>query len=199
MCPFSSSWFFLTFFDFCSFLTGWQVTDAANLVSIMNFIVGASPIFGYIVDRFGRRHFFFTVGSALLTLSFLVLGTTTDTNPAVWFVFLGLSVAITQPNVVATVPMLVNERVTAQAYAVLSLVNNAGMLFLPPIVGRLRSSTGGFGPAIAIFTGIASLSLLSALILLVLDWRRGNVFSLPPSASGPKGRGILDTSKSIFM
>jgi MFS family permease len=178
------------------FFAGWSLPVATVLVSFTNFIVGTSPLFGHFVDRYGGRTLFFTFGSFLLALSFFAIGHYQDQSPALWYITMGLSVAIMQANVLSAVPLIISERVSAQGYAVLSLVNNFGMLVLPPLVGYLRSTTGSFNAPIQLFTFIASLSFVCSLVFIVLDRKSGgSVFQTQSSSK----RGSVDPSRDIFM
>lgn len=76
---------------------GYDSTDAGRVTSYLYAAILMSPVFGYLVDRFGHRSLVQIIVSALIVPCFGALHFTTW-SPAVIFILLGLCFSITEAN-----------------------------------------------------------------------------------------------------
>lgn len=131
----------------------------------------ATPLFGLLTDRIGRRALLMTFGSLLLLPSFLVMGYT-NLSLFVPIAMLGVSFSLIPAVMWPSVAYIVPERRLGSAYALMTLCQQLGMAAVPWMIGRANDMLGaapetpeGYNGMIWILTGLASLGLLFALLL----------------------------------
>jgi MFS family permease len=131
----------------------------------------ATPAFGWMVDRFGRRALFMTLGSLLLTLSFVTLALT-DWDLGVSTALIGISFSLVPAVLWPAVSMLVEPRRLGTAFGLMTMLQNIGMAACNVAVGRLNDAShasagnpDGYLPMLAFFGALSFLSLLFAWLL----------------------------------
>ena len=161
----------------------------------------ATPIFGYMVDRVGRRSLFMTAGSLLLLPLFLMV---TYLPPgfeiSLWLPFfgsfsvpvtlfvvmllLGISFSLIPAVMWPAVAYIIEQRRLGSAYAMMTLCQQLGMAAIPWLIGWTNDAfqagpgnPAGYAPGMWIFTALASLGLLFSYLL----WR---------TEKGPGGHGL---------
>jgi len=143
----------------------------------------ATPIFGWIADRYGRRALSMVFGSLLLPLSFvgLVMGA-----EGLWLttVLLGISFSLIPAVLWPSVVKLVEASRLGTAYGLLFMVQAAGMTVANIVAGWLNDvngagadNPGGYTPMIIFFASLA----LGAFFFAVALWRR---------ETGPRNHGL---------
>lgn len=139
-----------------------------------------TPLFGWIVDRWGRRASLMVFGSLLFAPTYFVLGAT-HVNPVLPMAVMGVAFSLVPAALWAAVPLIIAEKRLGTAYGVLTLIQNAGMTLLPWIAGGLTDRTGGYGAAMFLFGALGTTALLSALLLLRRERSdRGHGLERPP-------------------
>ena len=134
----------------------------------------ATPLFGWIADRYGRRALSMVFGSLLLPLSFvgLVMG-----EGGLWVttVLLGISFSLVPAVLWPSVIKLVEAKRLGTAYGLLFMLQAVGMTLSNVVAGWLNdlNSAGadnpaGYGPMILFFALLA----VGALVFSVALWRR---------------------------
>lgn len=143
----------------------------------------ATPLFGYMVDRIGRRSLFMTIGSLLLLPLFLMV---TYLPPGfdvrlwlpffgnfelpilllVTMIFLGIAFSLIPAVMWPSVAYIVEQRRLGSAFALMTLCQQVGMALVPWLIGLLndRFLAGpehpqGYAPGMWLFTALASLGL----------------------------------------
>jgi MFS family permease len=151
----------------------------------------ATPLFGFIVDRVGKRSLFMTVGSLLLLPVFIILAYS-DWNLWITTVMLGISFSLVPAVLWPSVAYLVEEDRLGTAYGLMTMVQNIGLTVFNLAAGWLNDvndagahNPDGYLPMLWMF-GILSLAGLLFSVLL-----RGR-------ESGPHGHG-LETLKASGM
>jgi MFS family permease len=166
----------------------------------------ATPLFGLLVDRVGRRSLFMAAGSAVLLPLFLVVmyappGTAVEVAlpwteavaiPATLLAvmsILGVVYSLIPAIMWPAVAYIIEQRRLGSAYAVMTFCQQIGVAAMPWTIGRLNDSFGagpqnpaGYNPGLWLFTALASLGLLFSFLL----WR---------TESGPGAHG-LETIKA---
>ena len=104
----------------------------------------ASPVFGWVTDRHGRRNALMTLGTLTLALSFVILGAT-DLNLWVTTALVGLSYSLVPAIVWPAVAALVDARRLGVAYGLMSVLQNLGIAIVNVVVGWLNDR-GHAGP-----------------------------------------------------
>jgi MFS family permease len=133
----------------------------------------ATPLFGLVVDRIGRRALLMAFGSLLLVPSFLVLGYT-NLSLFVPVAMLGISFSLIPAVMWPSVAYIVPQRRLGSAYALMTLCQQLGVAAVPWLIGRANDAFGagpanpaGYNTMIWILTALASVGLLFSFLL----WR----------------------------
>jgi MFS family permease len=143
----------------------------------------ATPVFGLIADRFGRRAMLLTIGAALMPMTFAILGLT---HWSLWIstALMGLSFSVIPAVIWPSTAMLVDPRRIGTAFGLINVLQSLGMGALNLSAGWLNDvsragprNPGGYDPMLLMF-GLVSLAGFAAVAAL---WRR---------ESGPHGHGL---------
>lgn len=133
----------------------------------------ATPLFGLVVDRIGRRALLMGFTSLLLLPSFLLLGYT-GISLFVPVAMLGVSFSLIPAVMWPSVAHIVPQRRLGSAYALMTLCQQLGVAAVPWLIGRANDALGagatnpaGYSGMIWILAALASAGLLFAFLL----WR----------------------------
>jgi MFS family permease len=180
--PFRST-FAIVFFQDAKKLS---LADAGLVNSWVFFAaIFATPVFGLIADRFGRRAMLLTLGAALMPLTFAILGLT---HWSLWIstALMGLSFSVIPAVIWPSTAMLVEPARLGTAFGLINVLQSLGMAALNLAAGWLNDRAGagphnpaGYDPMLLMF-GLFSLAGFAAVAAL---WRR---------ESGPHGHGLND-------
>jgi MFS family permease len=139
----------------------------------------ATPIFGLMVDRVGRRASLMTYASLGLLPAFLIMGYT-EVSLFVPVALLGVSFSLIPAVMWPSVAYIVEARRLGSAYSLMTLCQQVGVAAVPWLLGRANDALGA-GPArpegyvamIWILTALASFGLLFAFLLWNTERGRG--------------------------
>ena len=161
----------------------------------------ATPLFGYLVDRVGRRSLFMTAGSLiLLPLFLMVTYLPAGFDVPLWLpvfgsfslpitllivmLLLGVAFSLIPAVMWPSVAYIVPQQRLGSAYAMMTLCQQVAMAAIPWVIGRTNdlfeagpTNPAGYAPGMWIFTGLASLGLLFSFLL----WK---------TERGPSGHGL---------
>jgi MFS family permease len=161
----------------------------------------ATPLFGLMVDKVGRRSFFMGVGSLVLLPLFLIvtyapagplmnvglplLGTSEiPLTLLVVMILLGMVFSLIPAVMWPSVAYIVEQRRLGTGYALMTLCQQVGMAIIPWLIGFTNDwfqaspdNPEGYAPGMWIFTALASLGLFFSFML----WR---------TERGPGGHGL---------
>ena len=150
--------------------------DAASLMNSHVFLAAiiATPLFGLLVDRYGRRGLLMAAGSLLLPATFAVLGLA---HGSLWVatVMMGVSFSLVPAVLWPSVTFLVEERRYGTAFGLMTMLQAVGLTLGNLIAGYLNdrfgaseSNPAGYEPMLWFF-GLLS---LAALVFAVALWLR---------------------------
>jgi len=134
----------------------------------------ATPLFGWIADRYGHRALSMVFGSLLLPLAFVLAMMGAE---AVWAttVLLGISYALVPAVLWPSVIKLVEANRLGTAYGLLFMLQNIGLTVCNLVAGWLNDlnnagadNPAGYGPMITFFIVIS----LGGLVFSIALWRR---------------------------
>jgi MFS family permease len=171
---------------------GLALADASRMNSyVFLAAIFATPAFGLLVDRTGRRAFYMAFGSLLLMSTFPIL---LYTNWSLWVstVLIGIAFSLVPAVLWPSVAYLVEERRLGTAYGVMTMLQNVGLTGANFAAGALNdfggagaSNPGGYRWMLWMFTILS----LSGLVFSELLRRR---------ETGPGGHG-LETIRASGM
>lgn len=151
----------------------------------------ATPLFGLMVDRIGRRSLLMTIGSIILlplflAATYLPAGTEITLSMPLFgeanipitllviMVMYGIVFSLIPAVMWPSVAYIVEQRRLGSAYALMTLCQQVGMAIVPWLIGITNDTfdagahnPAGYAPGMWIFTALSSLGLLFAFLL----WR----------------------------
>lgn len=143
----------------------------------------ATPVFGFLADRWGRRSLMMMVAMMLMPLVFLILGTT-DWSLWISTALMGISFSVVPAIIWPSTTMLVEPRRLGTALGLVNLVQNLLLAASNLAAGWLADSAHA-GPAhpsgYDVMLWYFGLLSLVAFVSVALLWRR---------ESGPHGHGL---------
>jgi MFS family permease len=168
------------------FQHGYDLTlEAASLMNSYVYLAAifASPLFGWLADRYGRRTSLLLFGSLLLPITFGLLGIG---GVDLWLitVLIGISFSLVPALLWPSVAHVVEPARIGTAYGLMTLLQNAGLTVSNYVVGRLNDAGGanaanpeGYAAMLWYFGILAVVAVVFALLL-----RRREI--------GPQGHGL---------
>ena len=159
--------------------------DAAGLANSWVFFAAifATPIFGALADRFGRRATLLVFGAALMPMTFFLLGAT---HAPIWIstALMGASFSVIPAVIWPSTAMLASPQRLGTAFGVINVLQSLGMFACNWAAGKLNDgfhagaqNPAGYGPMMIMFGALSLVSLAATLGL----WARER---------GPKGHGL---------
>jgi len=143
----------------------------------------ATPVFGFLIDKVGKRSLFMALGSLALVPVFMILGYT-QWNVWIPTALLGIAFSLVPAVLWPSVPHLVDEKRLGTGYGVMTLLQNVGLSVMNIAAGALNDANraGVSNPA-----GYLPMLWMFALVSLA-----GLAFSalLRARETGPLGHGL---------
>eukprot|EP00299_Pterocystis_sp_00344_P017598 c8818_g1_i1.p1 GENE.c8818_g1_i1~~c8818_g1_i1.p1 ORF type:complete len:494 (+),score=69.69 c8818_g1_i1:39-1484(+) len=182
--------FSCSIFPFLDFATPliyekWNLSavEAGRTVSIVTLAsVVLSPIFGWMMDRYGCRPLTMALGGFILAPAFALMATT-QVSPLALCMMVGVGFALVPSALWASIPLIVKENMVGTAFGMMSALQNFGLFMMPLIVGQLRQTSGSYTTACMIFATLSAVSCVSALVLIRVDSQgMQSVLGLPSGA-----------------
>ena len=168
------------------FIDAWELTRdvAGQFNSILPLAAMiATPIFGLMCDKMGKRALFMIFGSILLLPVYLMMGLQV-TPLSIPVIMMGIAFSLIPAVMWPSVAYIVEERRLGTAYAVMFLIQQLGVAGMNWLVGRTNdvnqasaSNPDGYIPMLMIFSVLGFLALAFAIML-----RR--------EETGPNGHGL---------
>jgi MFS family permease len=177
----------LTFYQVASKImqeTGrkYSQTTASLFLAIPNFVsIGASPLFGLLVDSKGYSLSFLVIASAVLSSCHVMfLGDAYEwffIHPAAIMTVIGFAYALGAAAMWPLLPHIVRKSLTTTGFGLMTAIQNLGLSVFPLLISYLRDLDGikgtraQYGVPIIIFIICVTVSSLFAIWLWVLDKR----------------------------
>lgn len=98
-----------------------------------------TPIFGKLVDRYGKRATLMMLGSALLIPCHLLIGYT-FIPPIIPIFIIGIALSLVPAALWAAIPMMVPEKRLGTAFGVVGWIQNFGLWLFPILAGRISDA-----------------------------------------------------------
>ena len=130
-----------------------------------------APLAGALIDRIGRRASLMLLGCALMVPAYLLLGLT-GMRPIGPMLILGASFVIVPAALWPTVPLIVEEARLGTAYALMTLIQNVGLMAFPWLNGFLREHTGTYTASMLMFACLGLIAFVLSVGLRLLARQR---------------------------
>jgi MFS family permease len=135
---------------------------------IMIAAIPSVPIFGWASDKIRRRKPFIIVGSFLMALALMASGFARGFSLLLYVIALGITNSMVPPLVMTMPSEIFNSGSVGIGFGILTICQNIGITFGPPLAGYLLASTGSMELT---FIGVAMFALLGSLVASTLETR----------------------------
>ncbi len=140
-----------------------------------------TPLFGFMVDRFGRRATMMMLGSLLLVPVHLSLALT-HFSPVVAMIVLGVAFSLVPAAMWPAIPIMVEEKRLGTAFGLMTLIQNVGLTIFNWLAGKITDlSAGNYQNTIIMFALLGGLGFGFALLLRQAAAKEGSRIELPTS------------------
>ena len=156
----------------------------------------ATPLFGLLVDRVGRRALFMMAGSALLVPAFVLLVPGLGLTPTLYLpiALLGVAFSLVPAVMWPSVTYVVEQHRLGTAYALMTLVQQVGVMVMNWAIGAAndaaaasQANPAGYAPGMWLFSLLGFLGIVFAILLRRAETgpaRTGSRRSRPPDLLG---------------
>ncbi|MCX6152897.1 MAG: MFS transporter [Candidatus Kapabacteria bacterium] len=141
--------------------------------------IGFTPLFGWIVDKYGKRATLMIYGSILLLVVHLLIAFT-HVSPFIPFLCAGIAFSLVPSAMWPSVALIVEENKLGTAYGLMASIQNLGLFAFPILAGNILDSTNigitaemvdtgkavlNYQMTILMFAGLGVLSIIFAVLL----------------------------------
>lgn len=164
---------------------GFSSTTAGMIIAI-TYLISAlfSPFLGRIIDKIGKRCYFMILSAGLMFIAHMVYVFLPDCDECPdgipILILLGIGYALYASVMWASIPLVVDPKTVGTAFGLTTAVQNFGLCIAPLIVGAIADSTHakhGFMWVSVFFSVCAAIGILTGLMILCLDNRRGGILN----------------------
>ncbi len=171
--------FFLNKFNMTSIESG-EITSLLPLGTLL-----FTPLFGFLIDKYGRAASAMIFGSALLLIIHSLFAFT-NIQPHLPMILLGIAFSLVPASMWPSMVKLVDEKQIGTAYGLMYSIQNLGLFSFPILAGFILDKTNpgqpeslNYTPTIIMFAALGLLGFLFALLLKRVDKKRGFGIDLP--------------------
>ena len=136
------------------------------------FAMIATPIFGYVADRIGKRARLMVFGSVLLLPVYLMMAYT-HVSLYIPMAMMGIAFSLIPAVMWPSVAYIVGQEKLGTAYGLMTMIQNIGLAGFNLVIGWANDTAGagldnpgGYTPGMWIFSGLGVLGFVFALLLL---------------------------------
>lgn len=144
-----------------------------------------TPLFGFLIDRYGKAATAMIFGSGILLLIHLNFAFL-QIPPHIPMILLGISFSLVPAAMWPTMVRLVDDKQIGTAYGLMYSIQNLGLFIFPILSGYIldlsnpgQPETLNYTPTMLMFAGLGLLGLFFASLLKIEDKRKGFGVDLP--------------------
>lgn len=190
--PFRSTFSIQYFMD----VKGMNLADAGTANSyVFAAAIFATPIFGLVADRIGRRASLLTFAAALMPLTFILLAAT-DYGLWVTTILMGLSFSVIPAVIWPSTAMLVEKHRVGTAFGLINMIQSLGLAAANYGAGHLNDlfkagpdNPEGYDAMLLMFAVLSLIAFISTVLLMVRERRQ--------PGKGIEAREILQSDVSL--
>jgi MFS family permease len=174
-------------FDIKFFLEAYRMTReaAGNLSAFLpQAAMIATPLFGLLIDKVGKRALFMAVGSLIIVPAYLLMLPSLHITPYVSMSLIGIAFSLIPAVMWPSVAYIVDEKRLGTAYALMALIQQLGVAIIDESIGWLNDHFAANAANPSGYNGM--LYLVSALGFLGLFFS----FMLWQTERGPHAHGL---------
>ncbi len=172
--------------DFFADKFGFTDVQSGRITSLLPLgTLGFTPLFGFLIDRYGKSATAMIFGSILLLTVHLSFGIT-NILPYAPMVLLGIAFSLVPASMWPSMVKLVPDKQIGTAYGLMYSIQNLGLWGFPLIAGILLDKTNPGNPEVAdytapifMFAGLGLFGLIFALLLKYEDKKKHFGVELP--------------------
>ncbi|MDY0078750.1 MAG: MFS transporter [Bacteroidales bacterium] len=158
-------------------MTSVQSGEITSLLPLGTLIF--TPLFGFLIDRYGKAATAMIFGSSILLLIHLNFAFT-DLPPHIPMILMGISFSLVPAAMWPTMVRLVEDKQIGTAYGLMYSIQNLGLFAFPILSGTILDNTNpgnpdvlNYTPTMLMFAGLGLLGVVFAVLLKVEDKRKG--------------------------
>jgi MFS family permease len=144
------------------------VEESGFATSLLYIAIVAAPIFGFIIDNYGKRAIIQLIASCNIPLAFLALHYQ-YVGANIGMSYLGVAFAITESNGLAMIVEYVESNVLGTAYGILGCLISLALLIEPLAVGTIYEYYKSFDQTMTVFVILSLIGVLSAFFIFLFD------------------------------
>jgi len=171
--------FFLNKFNMTSVQSG-EITSLLPLGTLL-----FTPLFGFLIDKYGRAASAMILGSALLLIIHSLFAFT-NIQPHLPMILLGIAFSLVPASMWPSMVKLVDEKQIGTAYGLMYSIQNLGLFGFPILAGMILDATNpgqtenlNYTPTIIMFAALGLIGLVFSLLLKRTDKKHGFGIDLP--------------------
>lgn len=171
---FYSSIFPFTTFAPSFFCEKWHYDqDYAGKVTsiILTFSIICTPIFGALIDRYGKRGKAMMAGSLILIPTYIIMGYT-QINPIYPMCVMGIAFSLVPAAMWPSLPLIIEESRLGTAYGLMTMIQNIGLAVFPFVIGWVRDYTGNYSAAMLVFSSLGVIGFVFSILLTASERER---------------------------
>ena len=155
---------------------------AGTMISMIPFFtIIFTPLFGYLVDRFGKAANWMILGSGAVLSGHLIIAFAPQGSAAFGFIgiaLLGLGYSLVPSAMWPSVPKLVPEKNLGTAYSLIYWIQNVGLFFVPKIVGSIFAAHSGLEAVSLVEFLFIGLGIVAVSVALILKKKSKNILEI---------------------
>jgi len=135
---------------------------------IMIFSMICTPIFGALIDRYGKRGKAMMAGSLILIPTYIIMGYT-NIHPIFPMCIMGIAFSLVPAAMWPSLPLIIEESRLGTAFGLMTMIQNLGLAIFPFVIGWVRDCTGSYSAAMLVFSSLGVIGFVFSVLLTTAE------------------------------